>query len=165
MLDIITFGDYVLREQTERITDFGPEIRVLADAMIEAMRSERGIGLAGPQVGVLKKIFVVDLPEEQQARVFVNPEIIETSPELVSYEEGCLSIPGMYSEVMRPAAVAVQAQDVQGKRFTVRADGLLARVIQHENDHLNGVLFIDRIPESERERIEKLYAKRSKRKR
>ncbi|MCK5157225.1 MAG: peptide deformylase [Spirochaetales bacterium] len=164
MLDILTLGDEFLREKTERIKDFGPEIPVLADAMVEAMQGERGIGLAGPQVGVLKRIFVVDLPEEKSARVFINPEILETSQELASYEEGCLSIPGMYANVIRPVYITVQAQDVEGKPFTIKADGLLARVIQHENDHLQGVLFIDRLTEEKREKILKEYEKRGKRK-
>ena len=164
MLDILTLGDEFLREKTERIKDFGPEIPVLADAMVEAMHGERGIGLAGPQVGVLKRIFVVDLPEEKSARVFINPEILETSQELASYEEGCLSIPGMYANVIRPVYITVQAQDVEGKPFTIKADGLLARVIQHENDHLQGVLFIDRLTEEKREKILKEYEKRGKRK-
>ncbi len=163
MLDIITLGDEFLREKTERITDFGSEISVLADAMIDTMHSERGLGLAGPQVGVLKRIFVLELPEEGFPRIFVNPEIIETSQELSSYEEGCLSIPGMYSDVIRPARVTVQAQDTKGKPFTIRAEGMLARVIQHENDHLHGVLFIDRLDEDRRERVLKAYKKREKR--
>ena len=164
MLDILTLGDEFLREKTERIKNFGPEIPVLADAMIEAMQGERGIGLAGPQVGVLKRIFVVDLPDEKSARIFINPEILETSQELASYEEGCLSIPGMYADVIRPTHITVQAQDIEGKPFTIKADGLLARVIQHENDHLQGVLFIDRLTEEKREKILKAYEKRGRRK-
>jgi len=163
MLDIITLGDEFLRAKTERITDFGPEIPVLADAMIDAMRSERGLGLAGPQVGVLKRIFVLELPEEVAPRIFINPEIIETSQELSSYEEGCLSIPGVYSDVIRSSQVTIQAQDIKGKPFTIKADGMLARVVQHENDHLYGVLFIDRLDEDRRERILKAYKKREKR--
>ncbi|MBL7006180.1 MAG: peptide deformylase [Spirochaetia bacterium] len=162
-MDIITLGDEFLREKTDRIIDFGSEIAVLADAMIDTMRSERGLGLAGPQVGVLKRIFVLELPEEGFSRVFINPEIIETSQELSSYEEGCLSIPGMYSDVIRPARVTVQAQDTKGKPFTINAEGMLARVIQHENDHLHGVLFIDRLDEDRRERVLKAYKKREKR--
>ncbi|NQT61201.1 MAG: peptide deformylase [Bacteroidetes bacterium] len=162
MLDIITLGDEFLREKTERITSFGPEIPVLADAMIDTMRGERGLGLAGPQVGVLKRIFVLELPEEDSPRVFINPEILETSHGLSSYEEGCLSIPGMYSDVIRPTQVTVQAQDTKGKPFTIKADGMLARVIQHENDHLHGVLFIDRLDEDRRERILKAYKKKEK---
>ena len=163
MLDIITLGDEFLRVKTERITDFGPEIPVLADAMIDAMRSERGLGLAGPQVGVLKRIFVLELPEEVAPRIFINPEIIETSQELSSYEEGCLSIPGVYSDVIRSSQVTIQAQDIKGKPFTIKADGMLARVVQHENDHLYGVLFIDRLDEDRRERILKAYKKWEKR--
>jgi peptide deformylase len=162
MLDIITIGDEVLREKAEKIDSFGPEIRILADAMIESMRSERGIGLAGPQVGVLKKIFVVELPEEQEPRIFINPEIIETAQEQTYYEEGCLSIPGVYEDVLRPAWVRIQAQDINGKAFTFKAEGMLGRVVQHENDHLQGVLFVDRIPEEKREKLLNLYNKRAK---
>ena len=164
MLDIITLGDEFLQAQTERITSFGSEIAVLADAMIDAMRAERGLGLAGPQVGVLKRIFVLELPDEDSPRIFINPEIIETSPELSSYEEGCLSIPGMYADVIRPAQVTVQAQDIKGKPFTLKTEGMLARVFQHENDHLYGVLFIDRLDEAQKEKILKAYKKREKRK-
>jgi peptide deformylase len=162
MLDIITIGDEVLREKAERITSFGSELKVLVDAMIESMRSERGLGLAAPQVGVSKRLFVVELPDEDAPRVFVNPEIIETSLEQSSYEEGCLSIPGVYEEVIRPVAVTLQAQDVSGKPFTVQAQGMLARVVQHEYDHLQGVLFVDRLPQDKRDRALSLYEKKAK---
>lgn len=163
MLDIVTLGDEVLREKAAKVTSFGPELRILVDAMIEAMQDEQGLGLAAPQVGVPSRIFVVDLHQDgEEPRIFINPDIIETSQELVSYEEGCLSIPGVYADVSRPERVKVQAQDLRGKAFVVDADGMLARVIQHENDHLNGVLFIDRLNEERREKVLRAYGKRSK---
>lgn len=164
MLDIITLGDETLREKCERITEFGPEIAVLADAMIDSMREEQGIGLAGPQVGVTKRIFAAGLVDEQPI-VFINPEIIETSQETVVFEEGCLSIPGVYADVRRPSMIKIQAQDVKGKPFTLEASGMLARVIQHENDHLQGVLFVDKLSDPVRERVLSQYKKRQRRKR
>jgi len=120
--------------------------------MIERLKKGDGVGLAGPQVGLMERIFVV-LIEREEARVFINPSIIETSQDRVKYEEGCLSIPGCYANVMRPRAVKVQAWNEKGRPFTIEADGLLARVIQHEYDHLEGVLFIDRLSEARRERL------------
>lgn len=162
MLDIVTIGDEVLREKAEPITEFSPELRILIDAMIESMHEDDGVGLAAPQIGVSKRMFVVHIQGEEP-RVFINPEIIGTSQEVVGYEEGCLSIPGVFSDVVRPASVTVQAQNMEGRSFTVDAHGMLARVIQHENDHLNGVLFIDRVPEERRERLLKQYEKKQRR--
>lgn len=164
MLDILTLGDETLREKSDRITEFGPEIAVLADAMIDSMREEQGIGLAGPQIGVTKRIFVTGLVDEEPI-VFINPEIIETSQETVVFEEGCLSIPGVYADVRRPSMIKIQAQDVKGKPFTLEASGMLARVIQHENDHLQGVLFVDKLSELVRECVLSQYKKRQRRER
>jgi len=163
MLDIVTIGEDVLREKAEPITKFGSELKVLADAMFESMETDNGIGLACPQIAVSKRMFITHA-QGDEPRVFINPEIIETSQELIDFEEGCLSVPGVFSEVRRPQSITVQAQDVTGKAFVLKAEGLLARVIQHENDHLNGVLFIDRIPEERRERLMKTYHKKSKKK-
>jgi peptide deformylase len=160
MLDIITLGDEVLHEKAQPIQDFGPEVSMLADAMFDAMEADNGIGLAGPQIGVLKRIFVTDAPDEP--RVFINPEIIETSFETVSIEEGCLSVPGIFAQLQRPERITVQARDAKGKLFTLKAEGMLARVIQHENDHLNGILFIDRLPEETREHLVSLYEKKQR---
>lgn len=163
MLDIITIGDEVLRQKAEPIKDFSSELGILVDAMFDTLKIDDGVGLAAPQIGVSQRLFVVDIPDGEK-KVFINPEIVETSQETVAFEEGCLSIPGIYTDVVRPKRVAVQARDINGKPFNMNVDGFLARVIQHEFDHLNGVLFIDRIPEERRERLMKTYYKRNKKK-
>ena len=163
MLDIYTLGDDVLRTPTEEVTVFDSALRMLVDAMFDTLVEADGVGLAGPQVGVSKRIFVVDLRKGEGSKyVFINPVITETSVEEGVYEEGCLSIPGLYHDVVRPLKVKVQAQDADGKYFNVDADGLLARVIQHENDHLYGKLYIDHLDEKEKEKLEKLHFKRQK---
>ncbi|MCF7948216.1 MAG: peptide deformylase [Spirochaetia bacterium] len=159
MLDIVTLGDEVLREQVDEITDVNGEIADLAQNMISAMYHGDGVGLAAPQVGLLKSMFVCHVNGDQP-RVFINPQIIGTSQELLPYEEGCLSIPGMYGDVIRPATVTVQAVNEQGKPFKLDAEGLLARVVQHEIDHLKGVLFIDHLDDKQRERLLKVYSKK-----
>ena len=166
MLDIYTLDDEVLREETKKVTSFDSSLRMLIDAMFDTLIEADGVGLAAPQVGVSKKFFVVDLRRGDDSKcVFINPEIIETSIEEGPYEEGCLSIPGFYREVIRPLRVRVQAQDVNGKYFTIDADGLLARVIQHENDHLNKTLFIDHLTPEEKEKVEKTFRKKNRKKR
>ena len=161
MLDIYTIGEDVLREECKDITEFGDEIRMLSDAMLDTLDDADGVGLAGPQVGVSEKIFVVHIRGEKPL-VFINPMITETSIETGVYEEGCLSIPGVYHDVVRPLAVTVQAQDVTGRHFTIKADGLLARVIQHENDHLHGKLYIDHLDEREKEKLLRVYERKNK---
>ena len=161
MLDICVLGDDVLRTECKDIKVFDSALKMLADAMLETLKEADGVGLAGPQVGVPEKIFVVWIPEEDPL-VFINPEIVETSIETCPYEEGCLSIPGVYHDVIRPVGVTIQAQDLNGKPFTIQADGLLARVIQHENDHLHGKLYIDHLEERERERVVRSYEKKNK---
>ncbi len=161
MLDIVTLGDEGLREKAAVIADINEEVADLAAKMIEILDKGIGIGLAGPQVGASKRIFVTKAPGDI-ARVFINPEIIFTSQEMGKYEEGCLSIPGVYAEVIRPLEISVQAWNLKGKPFRVDDNGLLARIIQHENDHLNGVLFPDRLKEKQRERVLKLYRKKIK---
>ena len=161
MLDIYTLGEDILRDECSDVKEFGDEIKMLSDAMIDTLDEADGVGLAGPQVGVPEKIFVVHIRGEEPM-VFINPVITETSIETGVYEEGCLSIPGVYHDVVRPLAVTIQAQDVKGKVFTLKADGLLARVIQHENDHLHGKLYIDHLDEKEREKVVKAYEKKNR---
>ena len=161
MLDIYKLGEDILRQKCKEIKEFDSALAMLADAMIETLDEAEGVGLAGPQVGVDKKIFVVHLQNEEPM-VFINPEILETSIETGPYEEGCLSLPGVYHNVTRPLRVKIQAQDVKGKAFVINADGLLARVIQHENDHLKGKLYIDHLDDIEKELIIKAYEKRNK---
>lgn len=161
MLDIYKLGDDILRQKCKEIKEFDSALAMLADAMIETMDEADGVGLAGPQIGVDKRIFVVHL-KDQEPMVFINPEILETSIETGPYEEGCLSLPGVYHNVIRPLRVKMQAQDLRGKAFVVNADGLLARVIQHENDHLNGKLYIDHLDDVTKELVIKAYEKRNK---
>lgn len=160
MLRILTLGDERLIKRASVISDIDRIISDLAKEMIDTMHEGNGIGLAGPQVGEMKRIFVChvqgDLP-----RVFINPEIIQTSHEQVALEEGCLSIPGIYADVVRPAEVTIQAWNELGKPFRLEADGILARVIQHEYDHLNGVLFLDHLSEKKRQRLVKVYNKKA----
>lgn len=158
-MEIITLGNDVLRQKALPIQDIDSQVKALAQQMIETMHQGRGIGLAGPQVGLLQRIFVVHIDGESP-RVFINPTIIGTSPELSQYEEGCLSIPGLYADVTRPEKITVQAWNERGRPFTLDAEGLLARVIQHEYDHLEGVLFIDRLSEPKRNRLLTQYDKK-----
>lgn len=162
MLDIYTLGDEVLREPCERVSEFDSALAMLTDAMFETMIDADGVGLAAPQVGVSLRFFVVDTRREGERLAFFNPEIVETSDDSVPYEEGCLSVPGLYHDVMRPSRVTVHAQDINGKGFTLQASGLLARVIQHEYDHLEGRLFIDRLDEKEKEKMNALWQRRQK---
>ncbi len=162
MLDIYTLGEEILREKCKPVKIFDSALGMLIDAMFTTMAEANGVGLAAPQVGVDSRLFVVDIPDFGK-RVFINPQIIETSVELSCAEEGCLSVPGLWHDVTRPASIVVQAQDERGKAFTLKADGLLARAIQHEYDHLNGILFIDRLDEEEQEKMLKAWEKRAKR--
>ena len=161
MLDIYTLGDDVLREECKDITEFDSALRMLAEAMIDTLHEADGVGLAGPQVGVSKKIFVIHI-RDNEPMVFINPSIIETSIEECPYEEGCLSLPGVYHDVIRPESVTVQAQGLDGKPFTIKASGLLARVIQHENDHLHGVLYIDHLSDSDKASVVRSYERKNK---
>ena len=164
MLDIYTLGEEVLKQKCQPVTTFDSALRILVDAMFETMDQADGVGLAAPQIGVNSRLFVIHIKNTEK-RAYINPQIIETSVETETAEEGCLSIPGVWHDVERPLRVTVQAQDLEGKSFTVKAEGLLARAIQHETDHLNGVLFIDRLDDIEREKMVKAYEKRNKRRR
>jgi peptide deformylase len=152
IMEIITLGNDLLRQKAEQVKHIDAEFLKIAERMIQVLHDEQGVGLAGPQVGLLKRIFVVHVAGDEP-RVFINPSIIETSQETVKYEEGCLSIPGVWADVIRPKTVRVQAWNEKGRPFTLNAGGILARVIQHEYDHLEGTLFIDRLPEARRNRI------------
>ncbi|MBN1834658.1 MAG: peptide deformylase [Spirochaetales bacterium] len=157
-MDIVTLGDERLNRHSIVIPEFNGEISALIEQMFAAMYENNGIGLAAVQVGRVVRLFITHLPNDGP-RVFVNPEILETSLGQGSYEEGCLSIPGINADVIRPAQVRLQAWNDKGKPFSVDAEGLLARVVQHEIDHLNGVLFIERVDPKRRERLLKQYEK------
>lgn len=154
---LVYHPDDRLRTVAEPVESITPEIRTLAEQMIHTMRGAQGIGLAGPQVGRNLRLFVVGIGEAQPI-AFINPRIVAVSPDEGPYEEGCLSIPGVYADVNRPLAVSVEAFAPDGAPFRLDAEGVLARVIQHEYDHLEGVLFIDYLTRRRRERILKSYA-------
>lgn len=148
-LQLCYYGDPVLRRRAKPVAEITEAERQLADQMLETLYATgNGIGLAATQVGVLKRLIIVDIGEDDdetyEPLVLFNPEILSVEGEVVA-EEGCLSIPDVTAEVRRPEKVVVEGIDVQGGPVHIEADGLLARVLQHEIDHLNGVLFIDRI--------------------
>jgi peptide deformylase len=151
-MEIITLGDELLRQKAERIKNIDDNLRSTAKEMIEALHKGKGIGLAGPQVGIMKRIFVTHV-EGDIERIFINPSLLETSAETTKYEEGCLSLPGMWADVVRSKTVRLQAWNEKGKAFNIETTGLLARVLLHEMDHLEGILFIDRLPEQKRIRL------------
>lgn len=145
MLKIVTFGDKILNQESKLITEINDEIVSLANEMFATMYANNGIGLAAVQVGKLLRMFVVGI-EDIGEFVMINPRILDTSLEKSSFEEGCLSIPGIADVIERPESVVVEYTDIKGKSRKIEASGILATCIQHENDHLNGVLFIDRLP-------------------
>lgn len=136
-------GDEILRKKSRAIDKIDNRTITLINDMIETMYEADGVGLAAPQVGILKRIFVIDVYDGEGIRVFINPEILETSGSQIG-EEGCLSIPGECKDVDRANYVKVKALNEKGEEFVLEAEELLARAVLHENDHLDGVLFIDR---------------------
>ncbi|MDR2468374.1 MAG: peptide deformylase [Spirochaetaceae bacterium] len=157
-MDVVKIGAELLLRKAKAIDTIDERSVKMIEAMIETLHAEGGVGLAGPQVGVSERLFVIDI-DGKTPRAFINPSILETSEDTVLIEEGCLSIPGVWAEVRRPRTVRVQAWNERGRPFTIEADGLLARVIQHEYDHLEGILFIDRISPVKRERLLVKYQK------
>lgn len=158
LLPLRFFGDQVLRRTANAVTDIDGEIAELGRRMLITMDIEEGIGLAGPQVGKTLRIFTHGLADEAPP-VLINPVIVESRGEWV-YQEGCLSIPGLYFDVIRPKEIHVKAWSVDGEELDFEADELLARVCQHEMDHLDGVLFIDRINSDDRRVAEAELRKR-----
>lgn len=155
MYKVRYIGDPVLRQKTEQVTTFDKKFQAFLEDMTEVMYREDGIGLAAPQIGVLKKVVVLDvgeLEQGEQLRIFVNPVIHEGSGESV-VEEGCLSIPGVREEVTRPDTIRISYQNETGAQFEHEFDGWLARVLQHEIDHLNGVLFVDHLSPLKRQML------------
>ncbi len=152
MLTIITLGDPLLKKHSVVVPDIDADVKKLVEEMFSAMTAAKGVGLAAVQVGELVRLFITKVPKDSP-RVFINPDILETSIDQEPLEEGCLSIPGINADVDRPNAVRVQAWNEKGRPFTLSAEGFLARVIQHEIDHLNGILFIDRLNPKKRTRL------------
>ncbi|BAZ53509.1 peptide deformylase [Nostoc sp. CENA67] len=150
-LELHYLGDRVLRQPAKRITKVDDEIRKLVREMLQTMYSNDGIGLAAPQVGIHKQLIVIDCEPDNAAKpplVLINPTIKQFSKEICVAQEGCLSIPNVYMDVKRPAVVEIAYKDEYGRPQTLKANDLLARCIQHEMDHLNGVVFVDRVENS-----------------
>lgn len=164
--DIITLPDPRLRLVSEPVKAVDAEVRRLAEDMLETMYAAPGIGLAAIQVGVPRRVITLDLAKKDEPKapqVFINAEILGSSDEKATYEEGCLSIPEYYDEVERPAQVKVRYTDLDGAVHEIEANGLLATCLQHEIDHINGVLFIDHLSKLKRDRVTKKFAKAAKR--
>jgi peptide deformylase len=167
LLDIISIPDPRLRQTSEPVVTFNKDLRNFADEMLASMYAAPGIGLAAVQVGVLKRMLVIDLAKREETppdpKIIINPDITWSSSERSVYEEGCLSIPEFYEDVTRPASIRLRYQDVDGKTHETEADGLMATCLQHEIDHLNGVLFIDYISKLKRDRVWKKFSKIARR--
>jgi peptide deformylase len=164
--DILILPDKRLRQVSEPVKKIDAGIRKLVEDMFETMYEAPGIGLAAIQVGEPKRVITMDLAKKDDPKdpqVFINPEILWASEDKAIYEEGCLSIPEYYSDVERPAQVIVKYLDLEGKPHELEATGLLATCLQHEIDHLNGVLFIDHLSKLKRDRVLKKFSKAAKR--
>ncbi len=160
ILNILEFPDPRLRTVAEPVDTVDDNIRQLIDDMFETMYAAPGIGLAATQVNVHKQVVVMDISEEQNdPLVFINPEVTVLDDSTAPYDEGCLSVPGFYETVDRPANIIVKALDRNGEAFTLEPDGLLAICIQHELDHLKGKLFVDYVSPVKRQRIRKKLEK------
>jgi peptide deformylase len=150
------FGDPVLKQRAREVEELGGDLATLVHGMFDTMEAEEGVGLAAPQVGVRKRLFTYDLHEGDGPGVVINPEIVESSGEAVS-DEGCLSVPGFRFEIVRAERVTMRGLDLDGREIVLEGDDLLARMIQHEIDHLDGVLLLDRIdPEVRREALREM---------
>ncbi len=163
--DILILPDKRLRQVSKPVAKIDSAVKKLVEDMFETMYDAPGIGLAAIQIGEPRRVVTMDLSkkeDEKQPQVFINPEIVAESDEKSAHEEGCLSIPEYYEEVERPAVVTVKYLDLDGKVQQVEATGLLAVCIQHEIDHLNGVLFIDHISKLKRDRVTKKFIKAAK---
>jgi peptide deformylase len=158
VLKVRKYGDPVLRRRAEPVREVTPEIRRFVDDMIDTMYDEVGIGLAAPQVGIPLRLMVVGDEKGRSVHALVNPVISAQGGEIVA-EEGCLSIPGVFADVARAEWVQLEAQDLDGQPVSIRARGMQARVFQHEMDHLDGVLFIDRLDPVTRDRIKRRIKK------
>ncbi|MXX00874.1 MAG: peptide deformylase [Acidimicrobiia bacterium] len=149
ILPIRVFGDPILRSVAAPVTEIDARIKKLVDDMIETMYDAPGVGLAAPQVGVGRRIFVFDIDDELGPRAVINPELVETSGEC-EYNEGCLSVPEYFWPILRPSTALVRGLDLDGKEVAFEGDELMGRVLQHEMDHLNGMLLLDRLNRGER---------------
>ena len=158
VLKVRKYGDSVLRRKAAEITEVTPDLRKNIADMVDTMYDEAGIGLAAPQVGISLRLMVVGHDERRAPRALINPAIVDRDGQ-VTAEEGCLSIPGVFAQITRSEWVDVEATDVDGQPVKIHGRGLLARVLQHEIDHLDGVLFIDRLDPVTRDRIKRRIKK------
>lgn len=173
ILELAYYGHPILRRKAEKVEVITDEIRVFVREMMQTMEHHRGGGLAAPQVGKLLRIFIARLnPSEASYEewaqypidVFINPELSEPSPQTSDENEGCLSIPGIYAKVTRPTSIRIRAIDLEGRPIDRVYQGYLARQLMHENDHLNGVLYIDRLPRAQKESVIRHLDQQRKRK-
>lgn len=149
-----TFGDPTLKQVTTPVLEFDSRLKNLAETMVEIMEREEGVGLAAPQIGSVSRVMVWKQPDEEgEYHVFVNPQIVERSEACCTESEGCLSVPGATVEVTRAEEIVVEAQGLAGERFRVELSSLPARIVQHEIDHLEGLLILDRTSPEERKRV------------
>jgi len=165
LLKIELLGSDILRRRADEVPGPDPELDRLIEDMFETMYAAKGIGLAGPQVGVAKRVIVVDVNDEGGEKLgpfaLLNPRVVEAGSEVDKHEEGCLSIPNVTGVVERPWHVVVEGLDRQGQPVTLEADGMLARCLQHEIDHLDGILFIDRLSPLKRNMLLRKYRKQA----
>jgi peptide deformylase len=148
ILSVLTLPEPILRQKSKRVRTIDGSVRKLAEDMIETMHAASGVGLAAPQVGVSLRVIVIGLPEEEDF-VLVNPEVVRRSGERL-VTEGCLSVPGYYGEIKRAQRVTVKGKDLSGKEVRIKAEELLAQALEHEIDHINGVLYIDHLESDEK---------------
>lgn len=161
-MDIRTYGDPALRRKAKPIQVIDAEVRDICQLMVEVMIRENGVGLAAPQIGISKRIFVLDADDE--FHILINPELVELSEEVKEFKEGCLSVPGVDAIVTRSARAVVEGLNLNGENVRLVGEGLIARAIQHEMDHLNGNLFLDQLSTARRQSLIKEY-QRAKRER
>ena len=164
ILPIVKYGDPVLQNAGEDVNDVDGRLADFIGNMFETMYEAKGVGLAGPQVALSKKLFVMDVSSGKESKdriVCINPQIVETKGKVIS-EEGCLSFPGIYFEVERPEIVTVSAIDINGKEFTFEVNGIAARCVLHENDHINGKLFIEFLSPLKRDLLKRRIKKKIK---
>ncbi len=162
---IVIEPDPILRERSAPLEKVDDELRKLLDDMLETMYAAPGIGLAAVQVGILKRLIVIDISKDKEKKkplFLINPEIISNSKNTSIYEEGCLSLPGHFAEIERPAECQIKFINYEGKEKEIKADGLLATCIQHEIDHLNGILFVDYLSKLKKDMIIKKLIKHKK---
>ena len=163
--NIVIEPDPILRKKSDILEKVDDELRILLDDMLETMYSAPGIGLAAVQIGILKRLIVIDISKDKEKKnpiFLINPEIISKSKNTSIYEEGCLSLPGHFAEIERPEECQIKYIDYEGKKNEMKANGLLATCIQHEIDHLNGILFIDYLSKLKKDMIVKKLVKQKK---